>query len=182
MIKIVIKLQKKFNTMKVKRAIFYLLLSLVSIISIIPRSLANPVAIGPDPLYFQYLFLIFFITLIIEYVIISLFLTKNIISPLKLFKSVFVVNLFTFPVTQIIALNFLIFLPSAFGLQFTAEVFPLIAETTLYLYIYKIADRENELINPIPRKKTIVSTITANLTTFSLGLLILIPYTITYLL
>ena len=56
MIKSVIKLQKKFNTMKVKRAIFYLSLSLVSIISIIPRSLANPVAIGPDPLYLQYLF------------------------------------------------------------------------------------------------------------------------------
>ena len=177
-----LKLQKKYNKTKFKKAIFYLLLSFVSIISIIPRSLANPIAIGPDPLYFLYLFFIFFMTLIIEYVIILLFLTKYIISPSNLFKSVFLVNLFTFPVTQLIALNILIFLPSAFGLHFTAEVFPLIAETTLYLNINKIADRKNELINPIPRKKTIVYTITANLITFSLGLLILIPYTITYFL
>jgi len=173
-------LQRKFINVKVKRAIICLLLSFFSLVSIIPKSLANPVGIGPDIPDIQYLFLIFFLNLIIEYVIIFLFLTKHIHFPSKLFQSVFLVNLFTFPVTQIIALNILVFFPSAFGLHFIAELFPLIVEPFLYISINKIADRNNELKKPIPARKTVFYTITANLITFSIGLMILITIIDTY--
>ncbi len=180
MIKKKLTLQRKFINAKVKRALICLLLSFISILSIIPKSLANPVVIGPGPIDLAYLFVIFFINLIIEYVIIFLFLTKHIHFPLKLFQSVFLVNLFTFPVTQIIALNIMVYFPFAFGLHFTAELFPLIVETFLYLTINKIADRNSELKKPIPTKKTVFYTITANLITFSIGLMVLITFTDIY--
>jgi len=109
-----------------------------------------------------------------------LFLEQEILNPLKLFKSVFVVNLFTFPVTQLIALTILFNFPFVFEAHLTAEFFPLIFETLLYFKINKILNRNGDLSDPIPRKKTIVYTITANLITFSIGLLLLIPFTMSY--
>jgi len=170
-----IKLQKT----KVKEAIICFLLLFISTVLIVPISLANPVYVMPSPElpYAILLIVIFFINIVIEYIVIFLFLSHNILNPLKLFKSVFVVNLFTFPVTQLMALSISLFFPFVFGLHFVAELFPLISETILYLKINQILDRNGELDYPITRKKTITYTITANLITFLIGLIFLIPYT-----
>lgn len=173
-----IKLQK----LKVKRVIICFLLLFISTLLLIPNSLANPVYITPVPdlTYAIILFVIFFVNIIIEYIVIFLFLEQEILNPLKLFKSVFVVNFFTFPVTQLIALTILFNFPFTFEAHLTAEFFPLIFETLLYFKINKILNRNGDLSYPIPRKKTIVYTITANLITFSIGLLLFIPFTMSY--
>ena len=165
------------NNRRRKRVIIIVLLPFLSFLLIIPNSIANPIPVGPDLSYSGILFLIFFVNLIVEYFVISIFLANYRPYRLKMFKPVFTVNLFTFPITQFIALLIFLSYPFAIGLHFTAEFFPLMVETILYLKINEIKYRNGEIKFPIPIKRTICYTITANLITFSLGFLVFMQYT-----
>ena len=79
-----------------------------SLIISILRVSANPVVYRlSDEQWFPTLIFVFIMTLFVELFIIKAFLRKNILNSFKLYKTVFVVNLLTFPPTQVIA--FLIF-------------------------------------------------------------------------
>ena len=77
-------------------------------LTLIPHALANPVLIGPPPYelafyFFVILIIAFVVTVDVEFLILRLFLRNNILKNFKLLKSVFIVNLLTFPLTQTIA-------------------------------------------------------------------------------
>lgn len=171
------KRKKTPNMTTYKKVIISVLLSFISFVLIIPNSLANPIPIGPDFPYFGVLICLFLINLSIEYFVIFKFISKYVLYRPIIIKSVFLVNLFTFPITQFIALIILLVYPFAVGLHFTAELFPLVVETILFLKINKIKYHTGELRIPIPRTRTIAYTITANLITFSLGLVFFMQYT-----
>ena len=93
----------------------------------------------------------------------------------KFFKSIVVVNLFTFPLTQLVGLLLSVMSIQIFLLLIFSEIIPISIEYLLYIRIFDEFHKSNYVLSPISRKKISISTITANLITFSLGIFIFLP-------
>ena len=150
-----------------------------SLIISILRVSANPVVYRlSDEQWFPTLIFVFIMTLFVELFIIKAFLRKNILNSFKLYKTVFVVNLLTFPPTQVIA--FLIFrgLPpqvSFFIFYYVlVELIPISLECLLFLLFYKKMFKLNYFQSPVKVKTILMSTIIANFTTFIIGYYLLV--------
>lgn len=162
--------------MKFKNIISYLIISLVLSIIFCPKVKGDPVAAPGSYAYFfiPLLIFMFLITFAVEYAIIYQF-TKNFIDKRsKLLKSIFAVNFFTFPTTQMLALALLSQNSFNFGIYFLIELIPIFLECLFFLKIYP------DLRIPIKNSTILLSTISANLATFALGLLVGIPQMIIF--
>jgi hypothetical protein len=162
--------------MKVKRWKILLLLGLI--ILFIPQVRANPVPLGRlEPMIlFGYLNLLFVVTIIIEINVIKYFLRSNHAFGRKdLNKSITLVNLLTFPATQIIA--FIVFqtyfghldIASILFISILIELFPISLECLLYLKIFDRLNRRPYFKHLVDNKTIVKSTITANFISFSVG-------------
>ena len=142
----------------------------------IPIVSANPIAIGPDLPDLFYLFVIlpniFYFTIIIEFVVIYAFLRNHGIEHFKLFKPVIAVNFLSFPITQIIVILFIKQFSSVNGFIYLVELFPITLECFLYLKIFKYYNQLEYFDLPVSVKKTVITSITANSITFTIGLLV----------
>lgn len=162
---------------KFGRRISSILLILAFIISIIPQVKANPVIVSFfGPFMFLKLVFLFFITFTVESSIIRIFLGSNIAreSSRKFYKSVFAVNLLTFPLTQLFGFVFYLSNLSNFNtilfISIIVEIFPIMLECLLYLKIFrKYYFFEYDFEYGAMSKTIIKSTITANLITFMIG-------------
>jgi hypothetical protein len=162
---------------------FFILPLLISLLSIIPQVVANPVGITIwHPFIFLELFILFIITFIIESLIIRVFLKPVGLKETtrKFYKSVFAVNLVTFPLTQLFA--FLLNRPYFFDFSYflfvsiAIEVFPITLECLLNLKIYNKFNEKFYFEYRINNMNIIKSTITANLATFVIGFAIFLIY------
>jgi hypothetical protein len=156
-----------------------LLLGLITLL--IPRVRANGVVVGPpmEPLImFGYLNLLFIITLVIEINVIKFILKDNELNEhsKEFYKSITLVNLLTFPTTQIIA--FIIYqtvlgnldVANIIFISILIEMFPITLECLLYLKIYKRLNRILCFKHPVNNTSILKSTITANFASFAIGL------------
>lgn len=155
---------------------FFILPFLVSLFSILPQVFANPVGITIwHPYIFLELLFLFIITFIVESIIIRIFLkpTKLKETSKKFYKSVFAVNLVTFPLTQLFA--FLLNRPYFFDLNYFLfvsifiEVFPIILECLLNLKIFRKFNELQYFEYRVNNMIILKSTISANLVTFAIG-------------
>ena len=146
------------------------------LLSLIPLVGADPIPIGPDTHDLLYLLVILpnllIITIIIEFVVIYVFLRNHGIEYLKLTKPVIVVNCLSFPITQIIVISFMNQYSTINGFIFLVELFPFTLECFLYLKIFKYYNQLEYFELPVSAKKTVITSITANSITFSIGLLV----------
>jgi hypothetical protein len=116
----------------------------------------------------------FFITFNAEFLVAYIFLKKRILNDSKVYKLIFVVNFFSFPLTQITAL-FLTLITSFYFLiiYFLIEIIPISLECFLINYLFK---NFNERYLEYPGlKKTTSMVITANLITFLIGFGVYFP-------
>lgn len=168
--------------MKFKNLSSIITLFLGLLILLIPQVRANVVSIHPpmEPIImFGYLNLLFIVTIFIEINVIKFLLKNNELNEhaKDFYKSITLVNLLTFPTTQIIA--FIVF-QSALGnldvaiilfLSILIELFPITLECLLYLKIYKRLNRIPCFLHPVNNNLILKSTISANLTSFGFGIL-----------
>lgn len=166
---------------KINKLSLNILLFLGLIVLLIPRVRAEIVTIWPpiEPLImFGYLNLLFIITLLIEINIIKYLLKNYDLNDhvKEFYKSITLVNLLTFPTTQITI--FIIF-QTALGnldaaniifLSILIEFFPITLEYILYLKIYQRLNRIPCFGHPVSNISIFKSTITANFTSFAIGL------------
>ena len=149
------------------------------LLSFIPLVSANPVYIGPDLNDLIYLLVIlpitFISTIIIEFVVIYVFLRNNGIEQFQLTKPVIAVNFLSFPITQVIVIFFMNQYTPINGFILLVELFPITLECFLYLKIFKYYNQLKYFEFPVSVKKTFLTSITANLITFTIGLLIYPP-------
>ena len=141
----------------------------------------NPVgvSIGPDPFYSLFLFLGFIICIFGEFYVLCVLFDRINFAPEDLFKKVFAINFFTYPITQVIFLFLLIFLrrgnvePSLDLIFFIiVETFPILIEYRYYNSLYE---------EEIGEKKVFLYTIIVNFASFLIGGLMYLPYVIIYL-
>ncbi|MFX0030642.1 MAG: hypothetical protein ACFE8B_15625 [Candidatus Hermodarchaeota archaeon] len=133
-----------------------------------------------EALYFTvgFFFILLIFTILIELGVLYIYFRKYIIEgkcSLKFIKSVIVVNLFTFPMTQLISLLLSMLSIQIFLLLIITEIAPISIEYVLYLKIFNEFHASNNFFIPISKKKVTSSTLTANLITFSLGIFIFLP-------
>ena len=142
---------------------------------------ANPLVLEPfyntNGLLFYFFFelpLMFFFTFNAEFLVVYLFLKGKIFDDKKIYKSVFVVNFFTFPITQIMV-SFLTFMSSIYFLisYFLIEVIPISVECFLINYLFK--DYDARYLEYRGLKKTTSMVITANLISFLIGFALYFP-------
>ncbi len=127
---------------------------------------------------FLILVFMFIITFCIEVSIIGFFLRKNIIKGIKFVLSVFVVNLITFPLIQVIASLVYTHSDNLFIILFwycAIEFIPVSLESLIFIKIYGELNQSSYFRVPVNIKKTITSTVTANLVTFMIGAFLIIP-------
>ena len=171
--------------MKSKYFIFNLLIFLMLLLSLIPLVSANPILIGPSLNDLFYLLvslpIIFLFTFIIELVVIYAFLRNHGIEQFQLTRPVIVINILSFPITQIIAVFFMDQFPHTIGFIFLVELFPITLECFLYLKIFKYYNQLKYFEFPVSAKKSFLTSITANLITFTIGILIFPPHQIYFL-
>ncbi|MFX0020205.1 MAG: hypothetical protein ACFFAK_16420 [Promethearchaeota archaeon] len=145
---------------------------------------ANPIPVERIPLFdtvsgLYYFFiempLMFFITFNAEFLVVYIFLKKKkILNESKIYKLIFIVNFFTFPITQIIA-SILLLVTSFYFLiiYFLIEIIPISLECFLINYLFM---NFNERYVEYPGlKKTTSMVITANLITFLIGFGVYFP-------
>jgi len=156
-------------------------LLLIFFIFSIPNVKANPIVLEPlyDTTSILYYFffelpLMFLFTFNAEFLVVYLFLRGNIFDDSKIYKSVFVVNFFTFPITQIIVTSLTFMTPIYFLISyFLIEVLPISLECFLINYLFK--DYDARFLEYPGLKKTTSMVITANLITFLIGFGIYFP-------
>lgn len=162
--------------MKFKNLLYILLIPSMLSLIIVPSVHANPIMVGPSLKGLFYICvilpIIFTITIFIELGIIYFFLRKNITRNLKLTKAVLSVNLLTFPITQMIAVSFMMLFSDFNNFYFITELIPITLEFLIYLKIFKIFYHFKYFRSPVSPKTTFLSIITANLMTFALGIAI----------
>ncbi|MFW9819306.1 MAG: hypothetical protein ACFFE5_06825, partial [Candidatus Thorarchaeota archaeon] len=161
-----------YKNLKLKIVLFLGLL-----IFIIPQVKANPIPNyrNYNPIFMAfYMPSLFIATFFIELAIIKLFLGANkpLINPRNFYKTIFAVNIFTFPLTQIFAyvmyqyflvgsdLNLLVFF------TILIEILPISLECALYLKIFNKLNELNYFEHRVSNKMVLKSTITANLVSF----------------
>lgn len=157
--------------------LFFILPVLISFLfSTLPQVIANPVVITIwHPYIFLELLFLFIITFIVESIIIRIFLkpTKLKETSKKFYKSVFAVNLVTFPLTQLFA--FLLNRPYFIDLNYFLfvsifiEAFPIILECLLNLKIFRKFNELQYFEYRVNNMTILKSTISANLVTFAIG-------------
>jgi hypothetical protein len=152
------------------------------LVLLIPQVRANPIPNYRDysPIFMAfYMPSLFIATFFIELAIIKLFLGANkpILKSRNLYKTIFAVNIFTFPLTQVVAyimyqyflvgidLNLLI-LATLF-----IEILPITLECALYLKIYNKLNDLDYFIHRVSNNMVLKSTITANIVSFLFGIL-----------
>lgn len=173
----------RMNFKKLKKVIvifvitpFFILPFLVSLFSILPQVLLW------HPYILLELVLLFIITFIIESFIISIFLKPNKFKEdsKKFYKSVFAVNLVTFPLTQLFA--FFLYRPNFIDLNYflffciAIEAFPLLLECLLNLKIYGKFNDLHYFEYRVNNMIIIKATISANLASFAIGFAIFLIF------
>ena len=168
----------KFKNLRRSIAFFLVLLVLI-----IPQVRANPVVVPMFQIHpfimGIYLNFLFVATLAIEILIIKTFLKNNKIfeRSKEFYNSIFLVNLISYPMTQLFA--FLIFesslsdydVASVLFNSILIEVFPIMLECVLFLKIFKKLNRTACFVRSVNNKMIVKSTITANLASFAFGFL-----------
>ena len=168
----------KFKNLRLRIALFLGLLILL-----IPQVRANPVVVPMFQIHpfimGIYLNFLFVATLAIEILIIKTFLKNNKIfeRSKEFYNSIFLVNLISYPMTQLFA--FLIFesslsdydVASVLFNSILIEVFPIMLECVLFLKIFKKLNRTACFVRSVNNKMIVKSTITANLASFAFGFL-----------
>ena len=178
----------KFKNLRLRIALFLGLLILL-----IPQVRANPVVVPMFQIHpfimGIYLNFLFVATLAIEILIIKTFLKNNKIfkRSKEFYNSIFLVNLISYPMTQLFA--FLIFESSLSDYDVASvlfnsilkgfpqpyiwlfEVFPIMLECVLFLKIFKKLNRTACFVRSVNNKMIVKSTITANLASFAFGFL-----------
>lgn len=153
-----------------------ILIILLVFVSIIPQVRANPVPMYISGFFMAKLVFLFIITFSLESFIIRVFIGPNDPSKTsaKFYKSVFAVNLVTFPLTQLFAFtiyqSFVLDYSFALFISIIIEVFPITLECLLYLKIYKKFNILSYFVDKAENKTILKSTITANLVTFMIGI------------
>jgi hypothetical protein len=164
------------NNKKIALIILFFLIIITPIVN------ANPVYYndntGEIAITFIILGLLFLLSCPTEILIIKMFLRRNKLkqNSALFYKSLIGVNLVTFIFTQLIALfiaatpqsNILIFL----AVCLLIEIFPIGTEFFLFSLIYNQLSELSSFEYPIRPKTTFLSTITANLVTFLMGIVI----------
>ena len=174
--------------MKFRNALITWLLLIIFIFGI-PNVKANPIPVERVPLFdttsVLYYFMIelplmFLITFNAEFLVVYIFLKKKILNDSKIYKLVFAVNLFTFPITQIFA-SFLTFFTSFYLIiYFSIEIIPISLECFLINYLFR--DFDDRYLKYPGLKKTASIVITANLITFLIGFGVYFPNIISIIL
>lgn len=113
--------------------------------------------------------LIYFISSLIEFGIAYLFLKRYIKKKTKLLNAILIINLITFPITQYLALLFSGVLPYFSGVDYIAELFPIIAEFFLLRWQLNKLYKNRILSNKVSDKIIFATTTVMNLVTFLLG-------------
>ncbi len=175
--------------MKFRNALITWLLLIIFILTI-PNVNANPVPVErislfdtKDVLFYFFieLPLMFLITFNAEFLVVYIFLNKKILNDSKIYKLVFTVNLFTFPITQIFA-SILGFVASFYFLiiYVSIEIIPITLECFLINSLFK--NSNNKYLKYPGLKKTTSIVITANLITFLIGFGVYFPNIISIIL
>ena len=121
-------------------------------------------------------FVVFLITIVVELVVFHLFLRKNMINYSLLNKSIIAINAFTFPITQLMAIFFLIQSIFLIGQVLMIELIPITLECLFFLKIFNILSKNDQILRyKISEKKIILTTIFANISTFFGGILMQLP-------
>ncbi|MFX1459527.1 MAG: hypothetical protein ACFFBT_08665 [Promethearchaeota archaeon] len=150
-------------------------LLLIFFIFSIPNVKANPIVLeslydtkGILYYFFFELPLMFLFTFNAEFLVVYLFLRGKIFDDSKIYKSVLIVNLFTFPITQIMVTS-LTFITLFYFLiiYFLIEIIPITVECILINHLFK--DFNTRYLEYPGLKKTTSMVITANLLTFLIG-------------
>ena len=159
--------------------VFFSLLSIAS---------ANPIPPPPPlpdnqellPYYGSILVLIFIFYTFIEYMIIYAFLKENMKASLKvrkkLYKAVLIINFITFPIIIMMSTIFNQGINNTIVVYIILESFPIIFETLLFILAYNFFLNRRHLRRPISKNKTLISTLSANVLTFILEIIILPIY------
>jgi len=171
-------------TRKFSKSFLGLVLILISGFFVQPAH-ANPIALTTFE-YFLFspmgLFTIFavlyFISSVIEFGVTYFLLKKFFNKTVTLFKAVFLMNLVTFPTTQV--LGFLILEANFDFIQrfsdkrmYGAEIFPLVAEYYIYKWWFKKLENRGLLTSKISNRRILITTTVMNLITFVLGVWLL---------
>lgn len=169
------------------RSIKSLLLSIVLFLVLLPISFANPSPPGPRPiflpieyvyLFLPYLIIPFVITMILEFLIIFLFLRNNLFSKelkdnFELFRIVFITNLISYIILQIILLSTIELSSTLEGyitVIIISESIVISLEVILYRYYFKKLLSDGEIQNDLELKKIVSYSIILNFTSFMVGI------------
>ena len=167
------------------RSIKSLLLSIVLFLVLLPISFANPSPPGPSypPIEYVYLFLPyliipFVITMILEFLIIFLFLRNNLFSKelkdnFELFRIVFIINLISYIILQIISFSIRELSSTLEGyitVIIISESIVISLEVILYRYYFKKLLSNGEIQNDLELKKIVSYSIILNFTSFMVGI------------
>ena len=99
----------------------------------------------------------FLITFALEYIIIYLFIKNLINKRLNLSKSIFAVNFFTFPATQILAIALLSQYIFNLWNYFLIELIPIVLESLYFLWLPVFSYPPNRIFLPIERYSLFVT-------------------------
>ena len=165
---------------------YALLLLFIFLLFLIKPVLANPIVLPPitgiyDVFYLGVILPIsFLVTVLIESIILYLFFRTYFLRIAKLWKSVAAINFLTFPMAQIIGILFANLFLVFIGFYFFAELIPTLLEFLLYSKVFDDFNERKYLREPVPSKIILIGIVIANLITFSLGLIMFLPYLINY--
>ena len=153
----------------------YLIAAVMSVIVLVSRpAYANPTA-GPElcivPIYG--LIFVYFLVCAIEFGIAYLILGRRMKRPLDLLWIIMLVNLVTFPATQI--LSFMVWLNSDGNrwAVYLTEFFPIIAELLIMKVLLDRAYAKHSTRTKISATRIGIAVLTMNLATFILGIVIM---------
>jgi len=170
--------------MKSRFFITFFFSCVIYLILFIPKGFGNPVGVFDEfnyeaiSLTIGILINLLIFTILIELAILYISFRRYIVDSgcsQKFIKSVIVVNLFTFPMTQLIGLLLSALSIQIFLLLIIAEVIPISIEYVLYLKFFGEFHASNDLFDVVPKKRVTYSTLIANSITFSLGIFVFLP-------
>ena len=121
------------------------------------------------------IFLTYLITFVVgftvEHLVIYLFISRCVSSAGRLYRSVFIVNLITFPLTQVLAYWLVYWLYSVWRVYYFAEVIPFGAEYFLLKWQFGKLKKSGALRSPVSNRIVFVAMVVANIVTFAGGII-----------
>ncbi|MFX1316143.1 MAG: hypothetical protein ACFE9T_09790 [Promethearchaeota archaeon] len=169
--------------MKSLKVALYTVLILIIITTQIHFANANPVVVDTSDTPLLQILLVLPVmlicTILLEYLIFSALTDDRTLNGSDLFKSVAIVNLFTFPITQLLALlvAIFVFVPYQVYFYLFVELVSISLEFVLFLYIFK---KVLEVIQTRNSVKIFVNTLAANIITFAFGFVPMILYLLVF--